>query len=86
MPTDDCRQVIDELKRNKKNRTPAELVAILERFGFKEHPRSGGSHRPLSKPGCDLNVSVPDGGKSTVLVPYVRKVIRALEECCDDGE
>lgn len=84
MPTDECREVIENLKRNKKNRTPGELIAILDRFGFKEHPRSGGSHRPFSKPGCEFGVSIPDGGKKEVLVPYVRKVIRALEECCDD--
>jgi predicted RNA binding protein YcfA (HicA-like mRNA interferase family) len=84
MPTDECREVIEQLKRNKKNRTPAELVEILKQFGFKEHPRGAGSHRPLSKPGCEIGVSIPDGGRASVLVPYVRKVIRALEECCDD--
>jgi predicted RNA binding protein YcfA (HicA-like mRNA interferase family) len=84
MPTDDCREVIDKLKRNKKNHSPGALVAILIRFGFIEHPRSAGSHRPFSKPGCELSVVIPDGGRNAVLVPYVRNVIRALEECCDE--
>lgn len=84
MPTDNCREVIQSLKTNKKNRTPGELAAILVRFGFKEHPRKAGSHRPFSKPGCEIVASIPDGGRSEVLVAYVRKVIRALEECCDE--
>jgi predicted RNA binding protein YcfA (HicA-like mRNA interferase family) len=85
MPTDECREVIEDLKRNKKNRTFAELARILESFGFTMHPRTKGSHRPFNKPGCPLGLSIPEGGKH-VLLPYVRKVIRALEECCDGDE
>jgi predicted RNA binding protein YcfA (HicA-like mRNA interferase family) len=85
MSTDeDCRAVIELLKKNKKNRTPEELAAILVRFGFKEHKRNRGSHRPFSKPGCAVSAGIPDGGRKGVLVPYVNGVIRALEEGCDE--
>ena len=84
MPTDDCREVIEQLKRNKKNRTATELIEILKSFGFTEHPRKSGSHRKTTKPGCETMVLIPDHGRGTVKVAYVRLTIRALEECCDD--
>ncbi len=85
MSTDeDCRAVIERLKKSKKNHTPDELASILVQFGFTEHPRTRGSHRPLSKPGCDISPGIPGGGRKDVLVAYVRGVIRVLEECCDE--
>lgn len=83
MPSDTCREVIAYLKKHKTNRSFGDLSAILEQFGFKMHDRSKGSHRVFSKPGCELNVSITEG-HGEVLPAYVRKVIRALEECCDE--
>ena len=37
----------------------------------------------FSKPGCALNVSLKKA-KPPVLAAYVRKVVQALEECCDE--
>jgi predicted RNA binding protein YcfA (HicA-like mRNA interferase family) len=83
MPTGDCRTIREELNRNKKNRTFGELKAILEDFGWTMHPRTKGDHRPFTKPDCEMGVSIPQK-KGPVLVAYVRKVVRALEECCDE--
>lgn len=77
-----CREVADDLNRNKKNRTFKELKAILESFGFREHERSGGSHRVFSKPGCRMNVPLKQ--KNPQLAAYVRKTAQAVEECCDE--
>lgn len=79
----DCRGVIADLKTDKTNRNFAELKAILESFGFEMRARqSRGSHRPFSKPGCFIQPSIPEG-RGSVLAVYVRKVVQALEECCD---
>lgn len=77
-----CRENIEQLKASKKNRTFVELKRVLEDAGFEMHPRSRGSHRAFSKPGCFVSPSIPE--KSPVLAVYVRKVIAALEECCDE--
>jgi hypothetical protein len=77
-----CREIIEQLKENKKNRSYEELRRVLEQTGFTMHPRTGGSHRVFTKAGCFVSPSIPE--KSPVLACYVRKVIEALEECCDD--
>jgi len=79
---DDCREVAADLNLNKKNRTYGELVAILTRFGFSEHPRNSGSHRVFSKPGCRLSPSLK--ASRPMKAAYVRKVVNALLECCDE--
>ena len=81
---DDCRDVAAQLNANKKNRTYEELKAVLERFGFRESPRkTAGSHRIFTKSGCAMNVSLKKT-KGPMLAAYVRAVVVALEECCDD--
>ena len=83
MPARPCREVIDDLKTNKKNRTFGELRSLLEEFGFEMHPRTRGSHRAFSRAGCAYSPSIPEV-RGSVLAVYVRSVIRALEEVCDD--
>jgi hypothetical protein len=81
--TTGCRDTIEQLKANKKNRTFRELAAILGQYGFKMHPRSGGSHRTFKRPGIWTSVVLIEGADPQLAV-YVRGVVRALEECCDE--
>jgi predicted RNA binding protein YcfA (HicA-like mRNA interferase family) len=78
-----CRELIEQLKSDKKNRTFQELQRMLEANGFVMHPRSGGSHRVFTRPGLSTRVVLIEGA-DPVLAAYVRGVIRALEECCDE--
>jgi predicted RNA binding protein YcfA (HicA-like mRNA interferase family) len=78
-----CRDDIEHLKGNRKNQTFVDLAAILRRNGFEMHPRTRGSHRSFSRPGCFESPTLPEG-RGPLLPAYVRSVIRALEEMCDD--
>jgi hypothetical protein len=78
-----CRDTIEQLKADKKNRTYAELKAILEASGFVLHPRQKGSHRTFQKPGCVIAPTLVEE-RGPVKAYAVRMVIQALEECCDD--
>jgi hypothetical protein len=78
-----CRDVIEQLKADKKNRTFAELKAILERFGFTMHPSRRGTHRTFNRPGCRVSPTLRES-RGHVLAAYVRAVISALEEICDE--
>ena len=78
-------QLLSELKANKLRWTFAELSEILEGAGFTMHLRNAGSHRAFNKPGCFRSPSIPQG-RGPVKPVYVRQVIQALEECCDDDQ
>ncbi len=78
-----CHELIEQLKSDKKNRTFRELQRMLEANGFVMHPRSGGSHRVFTRRGCSSRVVLIEGS-DPVLAAYVRSVIRALEECCNE--
>ena len=78
-----CRDLIEQLKADKRNRTFKQLQKILEANGFVMHPRSGGSHRVFKRPGVWARAELIEGSDPQ-LAPYVRGVIRALEECCDE--
>jgi hypothetical protein len=81
--TSSCRDVIEQLKADKKNKTFRELKAILEAFGFEMHRPSGGSHRTFKRPGVWTRAMLIEGSDPQLAV-YVRGVISALEECCDE--
>lgn len=83
MASADWRDLRDHLKKNRKNATFDELKTLLEAAGFKMHPRNKGSHRAFTKSGCFWSPLVPEG-RGPVLVAYVQKVLKALEECCDE--
>jgi HicA toxin of bacterial toxin-antitoxin, len=78
-----CREDIEELKADKKNRSFRELRAILEANGFTMHPRNSGSHRVFKRPGVWTRAELIEGSDPQLAV-YVRGVILALEECCED--
>jgi HicA toxin of bacterial toxin-antitoxin, len=80
---DSCRETVEQLRADKKNRTYAELKAILESAGFVMHSRQKGSHRTFQKPGCLIAPTLVDQ-RGPVKAYSVRIVIQALEECCDD--
>ncbi len=81
--TSGCRDLIEQLKADKKNRTYRELKAILEAHGFTMHPPTKGSHRAFKRPGV-VERPVLIEGRDPQLPVYVRGVVRALEECCDE--
>jgi predicted RNA binding protein YcfA (HicA-like mRNA interferase family) len=78
-----CREAIQDLHAYKKNRTFDDLRRILEDAGFVMRSRTAGSHRTFAKRGCTVIVTLPDS-RGLLFAAYVRMVIRALEECCDD--
>ncbi|HSW41150.1 MAG TPA: type II toxin-antitoxin system HicA family toxin [Patescibacteria group bacterium] len=82
-PPDGCRETIEYLKTNRKSQTFEDLRKVLEDFGFVMHPRSGGSHRAFSRHGCFESPSLKQD-RGPLLPAYVKSVIRALEEICDD--
>jgi predicted RNA binding protein YcfA (HicA-like mRNA interferase family) len=78
-----CRDHIAQLKADKTNQTFRDLAGILAAHGFVMHRRKRGSHRAFSRPGCFTSPSIPEG-RGALLPAYVRSVIRALEEICDE--
>jgi hypothetical protein len=78
-----CRETIEHLKANKRSQTFDDLRRILEQFGFAMHKRRGGSHRVLSRTGSFESPSLRQS-RGPMLPAYVRAVIRALEEICDE--
>jgi predicted RNA binding protein YcfA (HicA-like mRNA interferase family) len=78
-----CHEAIQDLHANTKNRTFDDLRRVLEDAGFVMRSRTAGSHRTFAKPACSVIVTLVDT-RRPVFAAYVRMVVRALEECCDD--
>jgi len=83
MATRTCREAIQDLNANKKHRTFDDLRRVLEDADFVMRSRTAGSHRTFAKPGCSMIVTLVDT-RGPFFAAYVRMVVRALEECCDD--
>lgn len=78
-----CREAIQALHADKKNRTFDDLRCVLEEAGFVMRSRTAGSHRTFARPGCSMIVTLRDT-RGPLFAACVRTVVRALEECCDD--
>jgi hypothetical protein len=83
MATRTCHEAIEDLHADKKNRTFDDLRRVLEGAGFVMRSRTAGSHRTFARPGCSMIVTLRDT-RGPLFAAYVRTVVRALEECCDD--
>jgi predicted RNA binding protein YcfA (HicA-like mRNA interferase family) len=79
----DWRARFDELRQRRTQVRYRELKALLEEVGFTMAPKPKGSHRSFTKPGYPRIVQVPEGS-GQLLVVYVDKALKAIEECADD--
>jgi hypothetical protein len=84
MPPDNgCRETIKQLRAKPTGRTYDELAEILGRYGFAPVDRKRGVNRMFSREDCLQKPALPPG-KRPLKALYVRQVIQALQECCDD--
>ena len=83
MTSRSCREAIQDLHANTRRRTFDDLRRVLEDAGFVMRSRTAGSHRTFAKPGCSLIVTLVEA-RGPLFAGYVRMVVRALEECCED--
>jgi predicted RNA binding protein YcfA (HicA-like mRNA interferase family) len=83
MTSRSCGEAIQDLHANARTRTFDDLRRVLEDAGFVMRSRTSGSHRTFAKPACSLIVTLVET-RGPLFAAYVRMVMRALEECCDD--
>ena len=83
VPKRTCRELIEELSERRRDLAFDDLRRILGCAGFEMRRPTAGSHRTFVRPGCPFIVTLAER-RGPLPVPYVRMVIRALEECCDD--
>lgn len=79
MAKKDCETLLQELRRNKRNRAVKEVEKVLEACGFRY--RSTKKEGNLwSSHGVILTLPNPHGGDMVLKLPYVVQVIRKIEE------
>jgi hypothetical protein len=72
-------QLLAELKRNKANRSVADVEAVLAAYGWSCRPSSKEGN-VWSKGSRTLTLPKPHGGDKVMKIPYVVMVIRHIEE------
>jgi len=83
VPKRTCRELIEELSARRRDLAFDNLRRVLGDAGFEMRRPTAGSHRTFVRPDCPFIVTLAER-RGPLPVPYVRMVIRALEECCDD--
>ena len=83
VPKRTCREMIEELSARRRDLAFDDLRRVLEDAGFEMRRPTARSHRTFVRPDCPFIVTLAER-RGPLPVPYVRMVIRALEECCDD--
>lgn len=74
------RERLDELKKNRKNRTCREVISLLEAAGAERRKKSG-SHHTYTHPAASYPLTVPCHSEGQVLkIPYVKQAIQFVEE------
>jgi hypothetical protein len=75
----DCEALLQELQRNKRNRTVKEVERVLAACGFQYRPTKREGNL-WSSHGVALTLPKPHAGDKVLKLPYVVHVIRKIEE------
>jgi hypothetical protein len=78
-----CHELIKRLRKDPAGHTFDELKEILVDYGFTGHERKSGNNVVFTKPDCSVSPALPPGPRPLKQL-YVRQVIQALEEGCDE--